>query len=270
MITMEIRRKMNTNIGSPSRKYEMNNSIAELSPNNTARNAGFMYLLYIISSIIADKIGHIGFGDAAVIVNTMTAHESIFRISFVIGLFSGVFFLLAAWSLYAVLKPVNKNMALLFLLLNLGGFVIWCSSMLNLFAGVLILSGADYLKVFPAEQLHALAMLFANLYKNGTIIAQVPYGLWVLPLGYLIFRSGFLPKSLGIVLMIDFVSVLIWFFQFFLLPDYPIIAYPCYVVSFLAEFGLTLWLLIKGVNVEKWKIVCLNLPDTTYPPHATV
>jgi hypothetical protein len=261
---------MDTTIGSPSRTNKMKKSTVDLSPNKTARIAGFMYLLYIISSIIADKIGHIGFGNAAVIVNTMTAHESLFRISFVIGLFSVVFFLLAAWALYAVLKPVNKNMALLFLLLNLGGFVIWCSSMLNLFASVLILSGADYLKVFPADQLHALAMLFTNLYKNGTIIAQVPYGLWVLPLGYLIFKSGFLPKALGILLMIDFVSILIWFFQFFLLPDYPIIAYPCYVVSFLAEFGLTLWLLIKGVNVEKWEKVRLNMPDMTFNPHATI
>jgi hypothetical protein len=246
----------------------MKNSAIDLSPNKTARSAGFMYLLYIIFSIIANNIGHIGFGDAALIINTITTHESLFRISFVIGLFSVVLFLLAAWDLYAVLKPVNKNMALLFLLLNLGGFVIWCSSMLNLFAGVLILSGADYLKAFPADQLHALAMLFANLYKNGTIISQVPYGLWVLPLGYLIFKSGFLPKALGILLMIDFVSVFIWFSQFFLLPNYPIIAYPCYVVSFLAEFGLTLWLLIKGVNVEKWKKVSLDVPDTTFPPHA--
>lgn len=228
----------------------MKEAIADLSLNKTARIAGLFYLIYIVASILADKIGHLGFGDAPAIVDTIVAHASLFRISFVIGLFSAAFFLLAAWALYALLKTVNQNLALLFLLLNLGGFAIWCFSLLNVFVGMLLLSGADYLKVFPTDQLRAFAILFASIYKNGTIIAQIPYGLWVLPLGYLIFKSGFLPKVLGIVLMVDFVAILIWFFQFFLLPDYPMISYPCYVVGFFAEFGLTLWLLIKGVKSQ--------------------
>lgn len=94
-------------------------------------------------------------------------------------------------------------------------------------------------------------MLFANIYKKGIIVAQVPYGLWVLPLGYLIFKSGFLPKALGIVLMVDSVAIFIWFFQYFLIPNYPMISYPCYAVGFFAEFGLTLWLLIKGIKDQK-------------------
>jgi uncharacterized membrane protein YesL len=113
------------------------------------------------------------------------------------------------------------------------------------------LSGADYLKVFQADQLQAVAMLFLTLYKNGFIIAQIFYGSWLLPLGYLVFKSGYLPKILGILLMIDCFGVLAWFFQFFLFPDYKVITYPAFAVGFIAEFSLSLWLLIKGVKDQK-------------------
>jgi hypothetical protein len=142
-------------------------------------------------------------------------------------------------------------MALLFLLLNLGGFAIWCFSMLNLFASLLLLSGADYLKVFQPDQLQSQAMLFINLYKNGYIFAQIPYGIWLFPLGYLVFKSGFLPKILGILLIADGFGLLIYVCQRFLLPGYEVITYPCMVVSFIAELGLTLWLLIMGAKDQK-------------------
>jgi len=216
-----------------------------------ARIAGFLYFIYFITSVIATLFGNFVFVDAPATLSTMIAHESSFRIGLVISLFSVVFFLLAAWALYILLKPVNKNLALLFLLLNLGGFVIWCLSTLNLFAGLLFLSGADYLKVFQPDQLQAQATLFINLYKNGSVIAQIPYGVWLLPLGYLVFKSGFLPKILGIFLIADFFGLLIFVMQRFLLPGYEVISYPCSVVSFIAEISLTLWLLIKGVQYQK-------------------
>ena len=221
------------------------------SINKTARQAGFLYLAYIIASIIADLFGHFVFADASATVNHIMAHESLFRIGFVISLFSYVLFLLAAWYLYVLLKPVNKNIALLFLLLNLGGFAILVFSHVNLFSSLMLLSGADYLKVFQPDQLQAQAMLFINLFKTGSTIAQIPFGVWLLPLGYLVFKSGFLPKILGIFLIVDFFGLLIYVCQRFLLPDYVVISYPCLVVSFIAEFGLTLWLLIKGVNDQK-------------------
>jgi hypothetical protein len=113
------------------------------------------------------------------------------------------------------------------------------------------LSGADYLKVFQPDQLQAQAMLFINLYHNGSTIAQIPYGVWLFPLGYLVFKSGFLPKTLGILLIVDCFGLLIYVVQRFLLPGYEVIAYPCLVVSFVAEFSLSLWLLIKGVKDQK-------------------
>jgi hypothetical protein len=189
--------------------------------------------------------------DAPVTINQILTHASQFRIGFVISLFSVVFFLLAAWALYVLLKPINKNMALLFLLLNLGGFAIWCFSMLNLFASLLLLSGADYLKVFRPDQLQAQATLFIDLYKYGSTVAQIPYGVWLFPLGYLVFKSGFLPKFLGILLIADGFGLLIYVCQRFLLPGCEVISYPCMVVGFIAELSLTLWLFIKGVKDQK-------------------
>jgi len=90
-------------------------------------------------------------------------------------------------------------------------------------------------------------MTLFNLYRNGFMIAQVFYGAWLLPLGYLVMISGFLPRLLGILLIIDCAGVLISFFQFHLFPGYEVITYPGLVASFIAEFSLSLWLLIKGV-----------------------
>lgn len=223
----------------------------------TARMAGFLYFIFIVtlifSSVVRSKL--IVFGDAVATANNIMASEWFFRIGFMSEILSAVFFLLAAWALYVLLKSVNKDIALLFLLLNLAGVAIECINMLNLFTATLLLSGADYLTVFPVNQLQSLAMLFLNLYQNGFIIAQVFYGTWLFPLGYLVFKSGFLPKILGILLMVDCFGILIWFFQFFLLPNYEVISYPSFVVGFIAELSISLWLLIKGVKDQPSSLV---------------
>jgi hypothetical protein len=221
------------------------------SINKTARMAGLFYLIYILASIIADLFGNFVFADASVTVNHIMTHPLQFRIGVVISIFSYVLFLLAAWYLYNLLKPVNKNIALLFLLLNLGGFAILVYSHLNLFSSLMLLSGVDYLKVLQPDLLQAQATLFINLYKTGSTIAQIPFGVWLLPLGYLVFKSGFLPKILGILLIIDCFGLLIYVCQRFLFPDSSIIAYPCWIMGFIAEVSLTLWLLIKSVKVQK-------------------
>jgi hypothetical protein len=159
-----------------------------------ARRAGFLYLAYIVISIFADVFGRskiIVLGDAATTAGNIMGSALQFRIGFVADLVAAVLFLLAAWALYVLLKPVNKPLALLFLLLNLGGVAIWCASDLFLIASQLILNGSGYLKVFPVDQLQALSMLFLNIYKNGfSGIAQIFFSAWLLPLGYLVFKSG--------------------------------------------------------------------------------
>ena len=231
----------------------MTNNTTEASQRKSARMAGLLYLIFIVTCIFAGLVRKklIVFGDAAATANNIMTSEWLFRIGFMSDLLSAAFFLLSAWALYVLLKPVNKNLALLFLLLNLGGVAIQCINMLNLFASPLLLSGANYLKVFQADQLQALAMLFLNLHKNGFMIAQIFYGAWLFPLGYLVFKSGYLPRILGIILMIECFCWLAYFFQFFLFPSYNVITYLSYPVGFIAEFSLGLWLVIKGVKDQK-------------------
>jgi len=224
------------------------------SLNKTARMAGFLYLMYIIITIPADALARsplIVFGDAATTARNIMASEWQFRIGIVGDLVSAVFFLLAAWALYALLKSVNKDLALLFLLLNLGGVAVYSINLLNQFAAVLLLSGTDYLKVFQVDQLQALAMFFLNLHKNGYWIAQIFFGAWLFPLGYLVYKSGFLPKILGIVMMIHFVGWTLTSLQSFLFPGFTAITYVTYPLGFISEFGLTLWLLIMGAKEQK-------------------
>jgi len=221
----------------------------------TARMAGFLYFIYMIFHISADVIGGRSklfvFGDAAATAQNIIASEWLFRLSFTVDLVSAIFFLLAAWALYRLLKPVDKNIALLFLLLNLGGVAVYSINLASQFAALLLLSGADYLKVFPTEQLQAQAMLFLYIYKNGYMIAQIFFGVWVFPLGYLVFKSGFLPKILGVVLMIHCFTWLASVIQFFLFPSFGAIIYVSWPLGFIAEFGLTLWLLIMGAKEQK-------------------
>jgi hypothetical protein len=220
----------------------------------TARIAGFLYLAHFLTFFLADNGVHftaIGSVDAATTAQNIMASEWLFRIGFVSFLLTAVFFFLSAWALYVLLKPVNNDLALLFVLLNLGGVAIWCISQVSEFAALLLLSGADYLKVFQADQLQALAILFLNLYQNGYMIAQILLNLWLFPLGYLVFKSGFLPRVLGILLIIDGFAMLIWFFQFFFFPGYEVISTLGLAVGFIAEGSLCLWLLIKGVKDQK-------------------
>ena len=221
------------------------------SIDKTARIAGILYFMYIVTSFIANMFGRFVFVDAPVTVNHITAHESLFRIGFVISLFSVVFLLLAAWALYVLLKPVNKNLALLLLVLNLGGVAVECLNALNLFAALQFLSGANYLSVFQTGQLQAMAMSFLDLYTSGFAIAQIFFSAWLLPLGYLVYKSHFLPKWLGLLLILDFFGNMSWFLQVFLLPDYKILAYPGNAISFIAEISLTAWLLIMAVKEQK-------------------
>ena len=220
----------------------------------TARIAGFLYLAYFVAFFIADNGVHstsVGAGDATAVASRIVTSEWLFRIGFVTFLLAAVLFLLSAWALYVLLKPVNRDLALLFLLLNLGGVAVKCASLVLEFAAMLLLNHGDYLNVFPVDQLQALAILLLNLYNIGFMIAQIFFGLWLLPLGYLVFKSGYLPKILGILLIIDCFAILIWFFQFFLFPGYEGLSYPGLAVSFLAEAALCLWLVIWGVKGKK-------------------
>ena len=121
---------------------------------------------------------------------------------------------------------------------------------LNHLAVLLLSSGAGYLTVFKADQLNALVMFFLDLRKYGTFIPQL-FSFWVLLLGYLVFKSGFLPRILGILLMLGGLCYTVLAVLFFLFPNFD--ATILGLFAFIGESLFYLWLLIKGVNVEEWE-----------------
>ena len=230
----------------------MKNRISETSPLILARVAGFLYLIsmpFAIFSIMYVPSILIVPGDAATTANNIMASESLFRSGIVSSLINQMIFILLVLVLYKLLKPVNKNHALLMVILWLVGVPIAMLNELNQFAPLLLLSGADYLIALDADQLHAQMMFFLDLYGDGILIAQIFWGLWLFPLGYLVFKSDFLPRILGILLIIACFGYVIESFTIFLLPNFKGIA----LYTFWGELLFPLWLLIKGVNVEEWK-----------------
>jgi Domain of unknown function (DUF4386) len=227
----------------------MNTEIVQLAPAKVARITGGFYLAYILASVLATMLGQIGLGTASQVYQAMMTNEGSFRLALVVALTTGFLFLMAAWGLYVLLRPVNRNLALLFLLLNAVGVAIQGASMLSLVSAMLQGDGASHMQAYSAAQLEGLAYLSINVYKTGWVTAQLFFGTWLFPLGYLVYKSGYLPRFLGVLLMLDGIGVLIWFLQALLLPAYNAIHYPGLAVSFIAEVGLALWLLVKGVKV---------------------
>jgi len=220
------------------------------SPVLIARVAGFLYLLvvplgifsiYVSSRLTVPE-------DAATTASYITANELLFRLSIVSDILAPLVLILVVLFLYKLLKSVNKNMAWLMVIFLMLGVPIALLSKLNQFAALQLLSGADYLTVFTTEQLQALALLFLRLHDRGGTIAFIFWGLWLFPLGYLVFKSGFLPRILGVLLMISCFGYLINSFAIFL--GYTV---NTGLFGALGEVLFILWLLIKGVNAEQWK-----------------
>jgi len=220
-----------------------------LEQDKIARIAGGFYLAFVLASVLAGVLGHIGMGGAEQVYQSIVTNAGSFRLALVVALLSAFLFLTAAWSLYVLLRPINEDLALLFLLLNAIGVAIQCASMFPLISALLLGDGASRMQAYSAAQLEGLTFLSINLYKTGFVTAQLFFGTWLFPLGYLVYKSGFLPRFLGVLLMLDGIGVLIWFLQALLLPAYPAISYPAFVLGFVAEVGLGLWLLVKGVKV---------------------
>ena len=229
----------------------MTTRTAEPSPLMRARVAGFLYLvanLFAPFTLLYLPSRFIVRGDAAATASNIMASESLFRLGIVLNLFIFIGQIFLVLALYQLLKVVNKNMAVLMVIFALAAVPIAMLNELIQFAVLPLLSGADYLKVFPAEQLQALAYLFLRLHTQGFNIAQIFWGLWLFPMGYLVFKSGFLPRILGILLMIGCFGYVIQSFAAFLGYDMSIIFFTSW-----GELFFPLWLLIKGVNVEQWE-----------------
>ena len=189
--------------------------------------------------------------DAAATARNIIASDLLFRIGFAAYLVEAICDVALTLIFYALLRPVSKYLALLAAFFGLVGTAVFGAAELFYLAPSLILGGAGYLKTFLPDQLNTLGLLSFNLFAYGGAMFTVFYGMgWVLR-GYLIFRSGYLPKFLGVLLMFGGAGFVTRNFALVLAPGYAssVLLLPMIVAGLL----LTLWLLIRGVDVAKWE-----------------
>jgi hypothetical protein len=225
------------------------------SPRRQAKTAGLFYLITIVVGIYAQAVLSrlIVSGDAEATARNVIASEFAYRSAFVADLIGGASYLVVTVLLYVLLKPVSKNLSLLAALFSIVG-VAGALNALNGIAPLLLLGGAHYLSAFQAQQLAALAYTFVRMHGQGYNISLVYFGCYCALIGYLIVRSTFLPRTIGVLMVLAGICYLINSFAGFLSPPlanglFPFILLPCLI----GEGALMLWLILFGVNVPAWE-----------------
>ena len=198
--------------------------------------------------------------DAAATANNLMAHQPLFRLGLATGLIATACYVTVTALFYGLFKPVNRCLSLLAAFFSLVGCAILAFASLFRIAPLVVLGGSQYLSVFKVEQLRALASLFLELYGQVVNICFVFFGVYCLLIGYLIFRSAFLPRILGVLMSYARLGWLT-----FLAPPLANYLSPyILVLGFLAELALMLWLLVMGVNVQRWKEQASSMKATVY------
>ena len=221
------------------------------SRKQTARTAGWLYLavavtggfsmLYVPSLIVA--------GDAAATLRNIAASEGMFRLGLVCGLACQALFVFLGLALYRLLAEVDRARARLMVGLVITGAAVAFLNMLNQVPALVVISGAPYLEAFDLAQRQALAMFFLGLQAEGIVLAKVFFGLWLIPLGLLVVRSGFLPKVIGYLLIVGGAGYVVDVLVHFLAPSLaPTVTPIATAPSGIAEVSLILWLLLKGAR----------------------
>ncbi len=230
--------------------------IAEASPLLMARVAGGLWLLCIVAGVGGFIAGSplIVANDAAATAANILANESLFRLGFTADLISGASYLGATVFLYYVLKPVSRSLSLLAAFFGLAGVAIGGIAWVSHLAPLVLLHGDQYLSAFTMSQLQAMSMIALKLQMQVFSIGMVFFGIQCVVIGYLILRSTFLPRVLGMLLGIGGLSYVIVCFANFLLPLLGARLTPfIFLVAFVGEGSLAAWLLVKGVNVQRWQ-----------------
>jgi len=229
----------------------MTQRIANTSPLFIARMGGACWLMCFLTSAFALSVGTrlIVFGDPAATASNILANEVLFRSSTAALLISGAFYVAATLFIYQVLKPVSRTVSLLAALFSLIGCAIGAFSCLFDLVPFVLLKNADYASVFTIEQLQAVTLMFLNLRVQANNIGLVFFGLHCLGVGYLILRSTFLPRIIGALMVFAGLGWLT-----FLSPPFAQSLAPYNMIpGGIGELTLTLWLLSRGVNAQRWR-----------------
>jgi Domain of unknown function (DUF4386) len=224
---------------------------------NSIKNPGrFAGLLYVLVSIVGffamgyvpDKL--IVHGNAAATANNIAAHETLFRLGIAAELVGQAGFIFVALALYDLLKGVNRRHASVMVILIVVSVPIAFLNELNSIAALLLMRGADFLSIVEKPQRDALAMLFLKLHGQGFVVSELFWGLWLFPLGLLVFRSRFLPRFLGVWLGFAGFAWVILSLTGILLPQYQDKVNTYLQSAIVGEIAFMLWLLIKGAKPQ--------------------
>jgi hypothetical protein len=202
---------------------------------------GFFGLAYVPNVIVVT-------GDAAATAHNISAHELLFRAGIVSNLIASIGFIFVALALYELLNVVSKKMAAVMVILIGASLPISLLNEVNRLATLKLLSGASYLSAIQKPQLDAMAMVFHGLWGQGNLVAQIFWGLWLIPFGILVWKSGFLPRILGVLLIIACFGYLISSFTLLLVPAYGGSVARFSTVLDACELPIILWLLIMGAK----------------------
>ena len=234
----------------------MTNRTLEMSPQTLARIGGVIYLVIIVSGIFGElfvRDALIVSGDAATTASHIMGSELRWRIGIAGDLLMHVCDVPLMLIYYILFKPVNRHLTLLAILFNVVQTAVLVATKMNLFMPLFLLGGAPYLGAFEPAQLQAFSYLSLKMDNYGFGVGLIFFGFECLVLGYLIFRSGFLPRFLGVFMEIVGICYLVNSFALILSPAFagaisPAILVPC----FIGESSLCLWLIVKGVDPKRW------------------
>jgi len=224
-----------------------------METNTTARFAGLLYLLIAVFGGFAFFAGYESLvvpGDAIATTNNILDSEFMFRIGTLGDSFTFLGEIVLTILLYRIFKPVNKSLSQIAAFSRLAMTAMIGMNLLNKLLVLQLLSGADYLTVFQPEQLQALAMLFLNAYGYGSLIWGVFFSLHLVIIGYLIIKSGYVPKILGLLFVFASLGYLIDSLGMFILPDYESIYQVIVLATIPAELSFAFWILIKGIKIK--------------------
>lgn len=224
---------------------------AEASPRSKARIAGVLYLLEglpaVFQQVVISRL--IVSGDAAATAANVQANELLFRVWFAAALLAVACHIAYTVLFYDLFRPVNRTIALLAAAVSLVACALQASAALFQLAPLLVLGGGNSMGALTPGQAQALALLFFNLHTQAFNIYLIFFGFWLIPTGYLILRSTFFPRIIGVLLMLDGLGWVMFLWSPLATALYPVIS----VVAALGEIPLVLWLLVVGVNEQRWK-----------------